>query len=65
MLAFAQAESLDFVRDGWRVAARPIRVTDPACLNCHTQKGATSMSAGPHPGNTLRPGDAVGVVMYG
>ena len=65
MLAFAQAESHDFVRDGWRFAARPIRVTDPACLNCHTQRGATPMSAGPHPGNTLRPGDAVGVMVYG
>jgi hypothetical protein len=65
MLAFAETESHDFVRDGWRFAARPIRVTDPACLNCHTQKGATLMSAGPHPGNTLQAGDALGVMVYG
>ena len=45
--------------------ARPIRVTDTTCLNCHTPNGATLMSAGIRPDNARAVGDAIGVLLYG
>jgi hypothetical protein len=65
MRLFAGAESHDFDLGSWKFAARPVRVTDQGCLNCHTQNGATLMSAGIRPDNTLKIGDAVGVLLYG
>jgi hypothetical protein len=65
MQLFSATESHDFDLGGWQFAARPVRVSDQGCLNCHTQHGATLMSAGPRPDNKLRVGDAVGVLLYG
>lgn len=65
MQAFSRSETYDFGHGGWKFAARPIRVTDQACLNCHTPNGATLMSAGVRPDNTLRMGDAIGALLYG
>lgn len=65
MHAFADAERREFARGSWSFAARPVRVTDQACLNCHTLNGATLMSAGIRPDNPLQVGDAIGVLLYG
>ena len=65
MQAFSRSESYDFRHGDWKFAARPIRVTDTACLNCHTPNGATLMSAGVRPDNALAVGDAIGVLLYG
>ena len=61
MQAFSRSESYDFGHGDWKFAARPIRVTDTACLNCHTPNGATLMSAGVRPDNAL----AIGVLLSG
>ena len=63
--AFSRSESYDFGHGDWKFAARPIRVSDTACLNCHTLNGATLMSAGVRPDNALAIGDAIGVLLYG
>jgi hypothetical protein len=59
LLAFTEVESTEFARDGWKFVARPVRASDGVCFSCHRE---SSIAA---PGNALRIGDPLGVVLYG
>lgn len=56
--AFDQVDATSFSAEGWSVVARPVRASSKACLGCHRLLPAGKVE------NTLRTGDALGVVLY-
>ena len=56
--AFDQVDTTSFSVQGWNVAARPVRASSNLCLGCHRLVPAGKVE------NALRPGDALGLVLY-
>jgi hypothetical protein len=65
MRAFEKRDAYDFVLAGWNFTARPVRASEDLCLRCHRGPVRASLVAAADPGNTLKIGDAIGVVLYG
>jgi hypothetical protein len=65
MRAFERADIHNFAVGAWKFTAHPVRASDPMCLRCHSADGSASMWSRPAPEQSLRIGDALGVVLYG
>jgi hypothetical protein len=65
MVAFADAESHEFVVGAWKFIARPVRASETMCLNCHREEHTALISMQNASGTPLRIGDPLGVLLYG
>lgn len=64
MTAFSGTDQYDFPVGKWQVAARPVRASQQACLQCHSQRAETIDGQGKVVSQGLKVGDPLGAVLY-
>ncbi|HZS06277.1 MAG TPA: hypothetical protein VFD58_15655 [Blastocatellia bacterium] len=64
MAAFSRAGEYDFSVGKWQIAARPVRASQQACLNCHDQRHEMVDGKVKAISQGLKIGDPLGVVLY-